>query len=327
MSLSKRLINTSAGGATFLEGQAALAISTDGVYTSYDYGVNWSQKVSTSTASYGSVSTYGTYMIYGTPTGYYLSSDAGNTFSLLPAAGAPTSGVTPVCRISGSGQYILVNKDTSVFMSQDFGATFTQKFGNSDFANDCDMTGTGQHIYVSVNISGSNWYFASSDYGSTWTDPTGGINYATTTPSSILLINSGFGQTVFWTPRENTLYTASSNNNTSAECGGFVIKKLAGKVRQASNDYGDYGLSKLNGESTYNYVNKTDNYYGGRMRICGPLSPYSDANTIGAGEHGYILVGLNNGTILKNQTTWGVDWAPTNAPSKVWLSISSNRIF
>ena len=175
------------------------------MYVSSNYGANWT--TITSMGKYWwqafAISGNGQYQYaYGYPTdgnlSTFISSNYGSTWSLLSTG--PNIGVggsPPFISTNETGQYYTIGKDDKLYISSNYGASFTIVTFPSSGISGVKMTSSGQQQVVSRSTNTSTIsYYMSVDYGVTWTpnttltggyssiaisDSTGGTTTTTTT--------------------------------------------------------------------------------------------------------------------------------------------------
>ena len=318
MSLNKRLINTGGGGLpVFGVGQAVIASSTDGVYYSWDYGDNWIQSVSSTSVGKVAVDNTGYTMVYSDNSGYFISTDAGQNWSFMLSDGGSLDAVS----ISDSGQKIVCQSVGNTRYSTDGGATFGYSSGlpaseSTNFYSHRNIAGT--QVWANVNNGSTNNLYVSNDSGATWTfnRNLGGDGLFGKIMESLY--------DVFWGYSSSIMFNVSSNSITgygqSSPCGSITIKDWACDnisnyniwlLGKASGDTGNYRLVRNRpGRTQWDYCYSTS---------------VTDANCIEVLGGNKTLVGLNGGTIMKTSTNNGT-FSATNAPSKTWKDIESNKI-
>lgn len=135
------------------------AVSPGFLYTSFDSGNNWTQRATSQNYQEVAVSGSGQYQIAtisnATP---ILSTDYGQSWSAAP--GSPQG---ETCAISSNAQYIITGKGTSLYISSDYGVSFTTlTFSvNTPNFNQVAISATGQFIAAAT----SKGIYYSSDSG------------------------------------------------------------------------------------------------------------------------------------------------------------------
>ena len=147
------------------------------IYTSNDYGVTWTRNTTSSlnkpwtSINISKSGQYQTvcYGSYGTSYGeIYVSSSYGNIWRKIVFSNT-TNNWQVVC-VSDSGQYQTANNSSYIWISNDYGNTWTQisETGSSSYngTTSLSMSSSGQY---QVGAGSSNYYIIySSDYGNTW---------------------------------------------------------------------------------------------------------------------------------------------------------------
>lgn len=138
------------------------------IYTSSDYGANWTAQPSSTTQNWIDVVVSGTgQFMLGSyqDTTIGISNDYGSTWTALPIAGAQ---FLSYLAISESGKYATVTDDDIVYYSQDYGQSWLNIIpqpGNT--VSSVTMSSSGQYRIIGY---GSGKIYASNDFGVTWTD-------------------------------------------------------------------------------------------------------------------------------------------------------------
>jgi hypothetical protein len=151
--------------------------NTNGVYTSWDYGVTWTSRLGA--ASWDRVASGaggdGSFLLAAISSGrVYKSANYGVNFSEIQPAGA----VDTDCRClacSADGQYILAgDKGGRLWVSSDYGANWTEQRPAGDANRNWEwgsVSPTGQYMTAGIlgGVNGGTlWY--SDDYGVNWTE-------------------------------------------------------------------------------------------------------------------------------------------------------------
>jgi hypothetical protein len=181
----------------------------DYLYVSSNYGANWTTKTSIGKYWWGAftISGNGQYQYaigYLSSSGNYstfISSNYGTNWSVLSAGPSiGRSGGLPYMDTNETGQYITIGKDDKLYISSNYGASFTIVTFPSSGISGLKMTSSGQQQVVSKSTNTSTIsYYMSVDYGVTWTpnttltggyssiaisDSTGGTTTTTTTTAN-----------------------------------------------------------------------------------------------------------------------------------------------
>jgi photosystem II stability/assembly factor-like uncharacterized protein len=147
------------------------------IYTSNDYGVTWTRNTTSSLNKPWtsiSISKSGQYqtVCYGYYDGtygeIYVSNTYGNIWRKIVFSNSNNN--WQVLRISDSGQYQTANNSSNIWISSDYGNTWTQisETGTAEYngTTSLSMSSSGQY---QVGSGSSNYYIIySSDYGNTW---------------------------------------------------------------------------------------------------------------------------------------------------------------
>lgn len=143
-----------------------LAVNSDYLYMSSDYGVTWNQLTTDATRTWQCVgiSSTGQYITAGAFGGYlYVSSDYGVTFNAKTIYSFWRS-----VKISASGQYQIACGQGYIYRSTNYGVTWNSVASPST-TYWLDISGTGQYQIAScINVEKFSVY-VSSNYGVTWT--------------------------------------------------------------------------------------------------------------------------------------------------------------
>ena len=184
--------------------------SIDGyLYVSSNYGANWTAKTSTGKYWWEAFAISGNgqyqyamgYLISSSNYYIFISSNYGSTWSLLSTGPSiEINGSPPNITTNETGQYVTIGKDSTLYRSSNYGASFTTLplLPLADSITSVKMTSSGQQQVISIVSSVSTVsYYMSVDYGVTWTpnttlaggygsidisDSTGGTTTTTTTP-------------------------------------------------------------------------------------------------------------------------------------------------
>lgn len=235
-----------AGGATGIQASVFDRVVLPPTYTgeitsSQIAGTAWLSPSPTfiTNGDYGkiAVSYTGQYQIYNPDngSGVYVSNDYGKTWTFVAI-----SGNTSIhCNVSSTGKYMLVMGRTALYLSSNYGVSFTSiltGFITNNF-NNCFMSGDAKIIYCSSRGTG---LYRSIDYGTTF---------------QLILVDatsSFYDRTVM-----------CSNNGQYVVLGGF--QSLGGGQMRVSNDYGNtfrtlatsvdaYGLA-MSANGQFQYIN------------------------------------------------------------------------
>lgn len=92
-----------------------------------------------------------------------MSTNSGTSFASISGI---SSGNHTSCRMSSTGQYMLINTATGIFVSSNYGSSFASKFANTNARIACGVSPSGQNM-ISAIQNGAIKY--STNYGETWT--------------------------------------------------------------------------------------------------------------------------------------------------------------
>lgn len=239
--LGWRQIAVSDNGKYYVSGRVDVVSN---LYVSNTYGLTWAAKASPQSWSIrgASISSTGQYMIMLSANFLFKSNDFGATWS------APAQVQQWIhSSMNPSGQYQLaVGSDTGftdgIYVSSNYGATWTMKTILSGFAT--KVSETGQYQSVSTGPSTAGFIYTSSDYGVTWNQRATSKNWRGMAMSSdgqyqlsavysgFIFVSSDYGLT--WNQRG----TSSTWNNTAMSTSGqYQITTGTGNV-SVSSDYG-----------------------------------------------------------------------------------------
>ena len=133
--------------------------SGTGIKISQNFGKTWNTVSTGGTAKVISMSASGRYIL----AGGYLSTDFGNSFSVLPS---PVTGTTFTgASLSANGQYMIIANTTNGFYSSDYGATWTQRassINNTEGGNCLDMPSNASFV-IQTTSSGIYRYLSFTD--------------------------------------------------------------------------------------------------------------------------------------------------------------------
>jgi trimeric autotransporter adhesin len=133
--------------------------SGTGIKISQNFGKTWNTVSTGGTAKVISMSASGRYIL----AGGYLSTDFGNSFSILPS---PVTGTTFTgASLSANGQYMIIANTTNGFYSSDYGATWTQRassINNTEGGNCLDMPSNASFV-IQTTSSGIYRYLSFTD--------------------------------------------------------------------------------------------------------------------------------------------------------------------
>ena len=254
-----------------------------------DNGESW---FDTNISGLPSISKSGQYVllierIFGDPDVAHLSSDYGNTFSVVDLTQAVSGGVTRIisdAQFSGSGRSILLRvtvgqDDNRLVQSTDYGVSFeniTGRIGYIKYTRGIHMSGSGQYITV-LGSSDNNMSRVSINYGQSFHNVNYPLNYDVQNAYNISMsssydgqytifsergfgtyLNSDFGSTNTITLIDGSSIVASQGVSTSGDKS--FIQKLTNnnpiQVRVSNNAFQSYAtiLPADNINATFTYV-------------------------------------------------------------------------
>ena len=200
-----------------------------GIYVSTDFGVTFTQGPGTTGLGFPiggvAISASGQYqvgVVSSATGGIWLSTNYGASWAV-----AAYSGTTFACvAMSTSGQYITAyNNGTNVYVSINFGQTFTQISTSITSGTSLGSTMTASGLYqVIINTTG---VFISTNYGRSWSRPSG----APTSSLASVASNSS-GQYLTITTNSGSGYIYQCTNTTGSGGGGSSVP--------TGTFYGDY---------------------------------------------------------------------------------------
>jgi photosystem II stability/assembly factor-like uncharacterized protein len=141
------------------------------IYYSSNYGTTFSiigpQIIGTCAAcAISDNGQYVAFVAYGGPTnGFYLSTDSGNSFTVISNSGIglPSNYSYYDVQMSATGQYMVTCIPNYGLYSTNYGASWTQ-INTPNGNNNVGISGSGQYMYVAQNSA----LYYSTDYGTTW---------------------------------------------------------------------------------------------------------------------------------------------------------------
>jgi photosystem II stability/assembly factor-like uncharacterized protein len=196
--------------------QTAVATSPNsGIYVSSNYGISWSQQIANILFSTNAISMTGQYQVAISATGIlgtsiYLSSNYGLTWatlsSIYPSSTSLTTSVTlNNIAISATGQYMSIISSTNMYISSNFGKSWSQAIISATSFTSISMSANGQYQMVTssnsgiyyTNNYGSSWYqyITSNVYNGIAISATGQFSFAITTTGSLYLSTLGYPAT------------------------------------------------------------------------------------------------------------------------------------
>ena len=155
----------------------------------------------------------------------HLSSDYGNTFSVVDLTQAVSGGVTRIiydAQLSGSGRSILLRvvvgqDDNRLLQSTDYGVSFeniTGRIGYIKYSRGIHMSGSGQYITV-LGSSDNNMSRVSNNYGQSFHNVNYPLNYDVQNAYNISMSSSYDGQYTIFSERGFGTYLNSDFGSTN----------------------------------------------------------------------------------------------------------------
>jgi hypothetical protein len=271
------------------------------IYTSYNYGSNWTQGSFTRLWSDSSaMNASGQYQIVGTDNEYfYTSSNFGATWTAVTTFGSFLWGGAA---ISASGQYQAICAYAGqIYMSSDYGATWTVRTNVSNYLfGTIGMSGSGSYL---VAASANQTVLKSSDYGNTWTKTVQGLD------SRIAM--SYTGQYVLGRGTYNAIIS-TDYGNTFAATNAFVPQLgPSPDLRFAMSATAQY-MIVLGSDESFTYSTRAilPTSFRGGLTANMNVNPYA---TLGNGSQSNITSNDNGRTFLLNMTnnTSSILWLPS----------------
>ena len=224
------------------------------LYVSSNYGANWTPKTSLGTNWYQcfAISGNGQYQYaysnggvnYPTDPYTFISSNYGSTWSILTTG--PSFGVSggfPVIGTNETGQYVTIGKNDKLYVSSNYGASFTTITLPSTGISAVKMTSSGQQQVASKSANTSTIsYYMSADYGVTWTPNTTLAGIYT----SIDISDGTGGTTTTTTTRVPYTYVEIINDTSFADITNVTVNGVA-------LDPGLFPITPGNGASDLTY--------------------------------------------------------------------------
>jgi len=238
---------------------------TSGNSLSTSYGAYWTSYGISGGLNLGFVTNYAEYLAISGSGGFYLST------STLSYANSST-----------------VNSPTVVtnFYSSSYGTTWvtnpgTGLPGNVFFNGNCNMSGTGQYMFVSDEGGTNNGAYISSNFGNTWTKlgTANGFSSTTITRAIYCTAMSSNGQYIVFTGTDNNLYVSSNSgayfiNSYSLNAAGISISGNGQYILGQNNLSTDYG-------KTFTGVGAIGNVWGSGISFDGQYMCTFPTNTGG----------------------------------------------
>lgn len=200
--------------------------------------------------------------------------------------------------MSSDGKYMVsgVYDGGDIYVSSDYGNTWTAKAGISRPARGAAISSDGRYMTVPIDNSGYGFY-VSSDYGNTWTTkgtvkPWRGIamssdgKYQTAVASSdYIYISSDYGNT--WTSKG----TSSSRTMIAMSADGKYQMTITGGTATVSTDYGATWTNKSATSCEYGLAMSSD----GKITACVDYSGYIYESVVSSSAAvGSIGIGTTN---------------------------------
>lgn len=254
-------VSCSADGSTIL-GTASTDLPAQ---LSNDFGATWTSITSLSNIIIGAMDASGKYMLLGTNTSanssagaggpLYLSTDYGVTWTstAYDVSGAPTNMCWSCAAISDSGQHMTAgatqyNETNIIYVSNDYGATWTAKSTSYQQELDNCMDSTGQ--YQLLTSWWANAIHYSSDFGATW--------YVTSVGGDRIYGVAMSGNASYMTLADNaTGYIYSSNTSASTSGTPSAINLTATLTSAVGNGTAPAAIATYLADVSNNATNPT----------------------------------------------------------------------
>lgn len=241
--------------ATSSTGQYVVAANYHDIFISSDYGVHWTNETGGTTLSglqwsAMSISASGQYIyIIEDTLAIYGSSDYGANWTKLADKPSLITSGWNVITASADGQHVVAGDfQGDLYRSSNYGANWTDVTGGTAasglYWNGLSSSATGQYLVATSNdASGTDPtpVYISRDYGSTWTNITGGTSLETTYWVSIAM--SASGERIAAAANDFGIYTAddpslrppapviaNQNITTTVSAGSSVTVNVLGGV-------------------------------------------------------------------------------------------------
>ena len=234
---------------------ATLALcSSSGIYTSSDYGSNWALSADTVGATQGCTGTAYSPALVGSASGQYLytmtvtnglfrSADYGVTWT--SSTGAPTATFYSAIASSPSGQYIVATLSGTIYLSQNYGVSYTKTLAYNTlyYSIVCSDSGT-------ITVSSFGSMYKSTDLGKTWYtfgDFAGaGLSYISADSTTTNMIAESYGDIVLTNNGGANWYTP-----TSLQASSFSPQSTASNSDGTLMAFGTNGNGIYQGKITY----------------------------------------------------------------------------
>jgi hypothetical protein len=208
-------------------GKYGVASTQDGIIVqSSDYGATWTQNSSFSNSSLVMAnivcSENGQYILTADTVNVIVSTNGGTSWTTNAYANVSQ------LAISSTGQYMVMttgsfNGNGYLYVSNNYGSTWTTKTGNNYKWFVCAMSQSGQYIIANNLTDNKNYY--SSDYGSTWNSNSyggGAFNFFGMDSTGQYIIGGVYNQPLYLSSNYGVTFTQTLNQNQQWFAGTIV---------------------------------------------------------------------------------------------------------
>ena len=234
---------------------------------------------------------YQMYVLYGGgsyPTGgCYLSTNYGASFAIV-SGGLPTTGTYTCCRMSSTGQYVMVIRSgTGTYISSNYGSNFTLTKSYTGGTIACAVSASGLYMIAATQI---DTIFYSSNYGVTWTGSTQVAKNWTRfcVNDSGIAIAVAYGDKAYYSSNYGANWTVS--NTPATNWYGACMSSTGQYVNICSTNGSNYYSSNY-GQT---YTVSTGSVFGQAI-ACTP-------------DGQYVIAGSGGGGKLQYSTNFGATW-------------------
>ena len=269
-----------------------------GFYLSSNYGQTWNYiTVTTVQLDAFAMSSSGQYMTctpsYGVASYVYISSNYGqnwvpSTLYLTTADNAFSASM------SGSGQYQIVSSNTKIYLSTNYGVSWSVAATVSGNITGSAVSGNGQYM----TVSGNGYINVSSNYGQSWIQTTNtgayGIGFMSqsgqyqivgnnSAASIYVSINYGQSFTTVTTPSGTSFFASTSGSGIyslyGVNGGGSVYQSVI-----PSYQLGNVGIGTMNPGSSLSVYNNTSSGTPFLLQLYSPSMPVNNVTFIQFGQ-------------------------------------------
>lgn len=302
----------SAGGILFSE----IARQSAGAWWSYDITTAPATNDWRSIAASGNLKYIIAFSTGSTLTGIWISSDYGATWTNVDTG----NGSLCMC-VSGTGQYMYYEMSGWIYVSNNYGVSFTKTYAPTGDAFSINCSYSGQYVYAGSANGNTNY---STNFGVTWAFTT--IAGLTSTVWNAVCVSAD-GQGIFLstqTAGTGPVYALSTNGGTSwttstlpsavssatayAACSTDFTKIIVG-----SRSLGYVWISTNNGTSFTQY----------------PVQPGgagSGSVGVGCSSNGQVMFFIDQGGFISKSSNYGTTWTQFSSRSTFWrgVGVASN---